>query len=88
MCNRAWLVNFIELQEYMKQETFSLRGQEYIQLDQLMKLLGWVESGAMAHEVIDQGMVKVDGETELRRRRKLREGMVVEFENYRIKIEL
>ncbi|HPB02081.1 MAG TPA: RNA-binding S4 domain-containing protein [Bacteroidales bacterium] len=59
-----------------------------MQLDQLMKLLGWVESGAMAHEVIDQGLVKVDGETELRRRRKLREGMIVEFINYRIKIEL
>ncbi|HBG70156.1 MAG: hypothetical protein A2W93_10490 [Bacteroidetes bacterium GWF2_43_63] len=72
----------------MKQETFSLRGQEYIQLDQLMKLLGWVESGSVAHEVIDEGMVKVDGETELRRRRKLREGMIVEFENYQIKIEL
>jgi len=72
----------------MKQETFSLRGQEYIQLDQLMKLLGWVESGAVAHEVIDQGLVKVDNETELRRRRKLREGMIVEFDRYRIKIEL
>lgn len=72
----------------MKQETFSLRGQEYIQLDQLMKLLGWVESGSVAHEVIDEGMVKVDNETELRRRRKLREGMIVKFEIYQIKIEL
>lgn len=72
----------------MKQETFSLRGQEYIQLDQLMKLLGWVESGAMAHEVIDQGLVKVDGETELRRRRKLREGARILFDGYQIKIEL
>ena len=72
----------------MKQETFSLRGQEYIQLDQLMKLLGWVESGAMAHEVIDQGLVKVDGETELRRRRKLREGARVQFERLQITIEL
>mgnify|MGYP003740808367 CR=1 FL=1 len=70
----------------MKQETFSLRGQEYIQLDQLMKLLGWVESGAMAHEVIDEGLVKVDGEAELRRRRKLRPGAVIQFENFEIKI--
>ena len=70
----------------MKQKTFSLHGQEYIQLDQLMKLLGWVESGAMAHEVIDQGLVKVDGETELRRRRKLRAKMKVVFEKYEILI--
>jgi len=72
----------------MKQETFSLRGQEYIQLDQLMKLLGWVESGAMAHEVIDQGLVKVDGETELRRRRKLRDGAQVQFDQNNINITL
>ncbi|KAF5034859.1 putative protein YbcJ [anaerobic digester metagenome] len=72
----------------MKQETFSLRGQEYIQLDQLMKLLGWVESGAMAHEVIDEGMVKVDGETELRRRRKLRPGAVIQFDEFEMKIVL
>ena len=70
----------------MKQEAFPLRGQEYIQLDQLMKLLGWVESGAMAHKVIDEGLVKVDGETELRRRRKLRNGMIVEYEKFWIKI--
>lgn len=72
----------------MKQETFSLRGQEYIQLDQLMKLLGWVESGAVAHEVIDAGLVKVDGETELRRRRKLRAGAIIKFDKFEIKVVL
>jgi len=72
----------------MKQETFSLRGQEYIQLDQLMKLLGWVESGAMAHEVIDEGLVQVDGETELRRRRKLRPGAIIQLGNFKIEIVL
>jgi len=53
-----------------------------------MKLLGWVESGAMAHEVIDEGLVKVDGETELRRRRKLRPGAIVQFETFEIEIIL
>lgn len=72
----------------MKPETFSLRGQEYIQLDQLMKLLGWVGSGGEAHETIDEGLVKVDGETELRRRRKLRVGMLVQFDRFEITIEI
>lgn len=70
----------------MKAKTFSLKGQDYIQLDQLMKLLAWVDSGSMAHECIDAGMVKVDDEVELRRRRKLRPGMKVSFENHFIEI--
>lgn len=72
----------------MKSETFSLRGQEYIQLDQLMKLLGWVGSGGEAHDVIDEGFVKVDGETELRRRRKLRAGNKVAFDEFLLVIEI
>jgi ribosome-associated protein len=52
----------------------------YIQLNQALKLLGWVESGAMANEVIDQGMVEVNQQQELRRRNKLYPGMVIQFE--------
>ena len=32
----------------------------FIQLNQALKLMGWVESGAMANEVIDQGLVFVN----------------------------
>lgn len=52
----------------------------YIQLNQALKLLGWVESGAMANEVIDQGMVEVNQQQEFRRRNKLYPGMVIQFE--------
>ncbi len=52
----------------------------YIQLNQALKLLGWVESGSMANEVIDQGMVLVNQVQEFRRRNKLYPGMVIEFE--------
>ena len=45
-----------------------------------------VESGAMAKEVIDEGLVTVDGEVESRYRRKLYDGMVVEFEGNQIKV--
>ena len=71
----------------MKQTKFSLNGQDFIQLDKLIKLLGLAESGAQAHQLIDSGLVKVDGETEIRRRRKLRDGMFVEYGLYRIQID-
>ncbi len=59
---------------------------EFINLSQLLKALNLVESGAMAKEVIDEGLVKVDGETESRYRRKLYDGMIVEFEDNKIKV--
>ena len=68
-------------------EEFRIREKdEFINLSQLLKALNLVESGAMAKEVIDEGLVKVDGEVESRYRRKLYDGMVVEFENNVIKI--
>ena len=45
-----------------------------------------VESGAMAKEVIDEGLVKVDGEIESRYRRKLYDGMIVIFNEKQIKV--
>ena len=55
-------------------------GEDYINLTQLLKALNLVSSGAEAKEVIDEGLVKVDGVVESRYRRKLYDGMVVEFE--------
>lgn len=52
----------------------------FIQLNQALKLMGWVESGAMANEVIDQGLVYVNHVQEYRRRNKLYPGMVIAFE--------
>lgn len=59
---------------------------EFINLSQLLKAVNLVESGAMAKEVIDQGLVKVDGVVESRYRRKLYDGMVVEFEGNEIRV--
>ena len=68
-------------------ETLKLRDKdEFINLSQLLKAMNLVESGAMAKEVIDEGLVKVDGETEFRYRRKLYDGMVVEFNEEQIQV--
>jgi len=51
---------------------FSLQGHEYIQLDNLLKITGISQSGGQARTLIASKQVKVDGEIELRKRRKLR----------------
>lgn len=58
----------------------------YIQLNQALKLLGWVESGSMANDVITEGMVVVDGVQEFRKRNKLYPGAVIEFEGNQAKV--
>ena len=67
-------------------ETIYLRD-EFIKLGQALKAAGVVDSGVEAKEVIVEGLVFVNGETETRRGRKLYEGDVVSFENQTIKIE-
>ena len=59
---------------------------DYINLSQLLKAMNLVESGSMAKEVIDEGLVKVDGETESRYRRKLYDGMIVEYNGKQIQV--
>ena len=65
---------------------FHLEHQEYIELNRLLKLLGWVESGGQANMFITEGQVIVNGETELRKRKKLRENDVVLFMKQEVKI--
>lgn len=52
---------------------------DYIQLDQFLKLMNVVSSGGEAKHLIKQGNVRVNGESETRRGRKLRAGDLVEY---------
>ena len=52
---------------------------EFIKLGQAMKLAGMVYNGAEAKELIQGGDVQVNGQTELRRGRKLVPGDVFTF---------
>lgn len=60
---------------------------EYIKLGQAIKAAGLVESGVDAKIVITEGEVKVNGNTEIQRGKKLYDGDVVEFNGNTIKIE-
>ena len=68
-------------------ESFKLRaGEDFIRLGQVLKAAGFVESGAEAKEVIQEGQVCVNGETETRRGRKLYPGDIASCEGREIKI--
>jgi ribosome-associated protein len=64
---------------------FVLRG-DHITLDALLKATGLAASGGNAKALIAAGEVFVDGQAELRRGRKLREGQVVTFGSQRIQV--
>ena len=60
---------------------------EYIKLGQALKAAGLVESGLEAKIVIQDGLVKVNGEIDTRRGKKLYSGDKIEFEDETIFIE-
>ena len=59
---------------------------EFIKLGQALKAAGLVGSGVDAKLVIQGGLVKVNGETEVQRGKKLYDGDVVTFEGETIHI--
>lgn len=69
----------------MQMETIKLRD-EYIKLGQALKAAGFVPSGLDAKIVIQEGLVRVNGEVEYQRGKKLRSGDIVEFEGEQIQI--
>ena len=60
---------------------------EFIKLGQALKLANLVASGVDAKFVVQDGLVKVNGQVEMQRGKKLVDGDIVEFEGYTIKIE-
>lgn len=59
---------------------------EFIKLGQLLKAASLVGSGVDAKFVIQDGLVKVDGEVDTRRGRKIYEGMIVEYDGEQVKV--
>lgn len=59
------------------EENFKIKG-EYIELIQLLKVMGIADTGGQAKMMVEDGLVKVNGKTEDRKRAKLRKGDRVE----------
>lgn len=66
-------------------ELITLRD-EYIKLGQALKVTGAVGSGVDAKLVIQDGLVKVNGEVEYQRGKKLYDGDIVEYQDEMIKV--
>ncbi len=60
---------------------------EYIKLGQALKAAGFVSSGVEAKLVIQDGLVKVNNQTQCQRGKKLYDGDVVEYKENYIQIE-
>ena len=69
-------------------KTVKLRAEDdFIKLGQALKKAGMEDSGVDAKYDIQNGLVKVNRETDTRRGRKLVDGDVVEYNGEQVKIE-
>lgn len=61
--------------------------EDFIKLGQALKAAGLVDSGVEAKIVINDGLVKVNGQVDERRGRKLVSGDIVEYKGEKIQIK-
>jgi ribosome-associated protein len=65
---------------------FQLEGEEYIELQNLLKISGLCPTGGNAKIAITGGDVLVDGVSETRRSKKIRSGQIVSFDGHEIRV--
>jgi ribosome-associated protein len=59
---------------------------EFVELNQLLKLVGLCDSGGAGKVIVASGKVKVDGKQELRKTAKIRPGQTVVLGDVSIKV--
>jgi ribosome-associated protein len=64
---------------------FQLKG-EFVEINQLLKLTGLCDSGGAGKHLVAEGMVSVDGQTELRKTAKIRAGHLVTLGDIEIRV--
>ncbi|HEV2610664.1 MAG TPA: RNA-binding S4 domain-containing protein [Noviherbaspirillum sp.] len=69
----------------MQRIEFALDG-EYVELNQLLKLVGICDSGGAGKMLVASGQVSVDGRQELRKTCKIRAGQMVTLGDVRIDV--
>lgn len=70
----------------MQKVSFELNG-EFVELNQLLKLVGLCDSGGAGKQIVASGDVKVDGKQELRKTAKIRAGQQVSVGDIKITVE-
>ena len=69
----------------MQTVSFDLNG-DFVELNQLLKLVGLCDSGGAGKAIVASGAVAVDGKTELRKTCKIRAGQTVSLGEVRIRV--
>nr|WP_314859975.1 RNA-binding S4 domain-containing protein [uncultured Undibacterium sp.] len=70
----------------MQEISFTVDG-EYVELNQLLKLVGVCDSGGAGKVIVASGAVRVDGKQELRKTAKIRPGQKVQLADVCIKVQ-
>jgi len=71
----------------MEKDIFILRpNDDFIELIKLLKLKDIAQSGGHAKLMVEEGLVKVNGTVEFRKRNKLRAGDLIELDGIAIEI--
>lgn len=60
---------------------------EFVEVNQLLKLVGLVDSGGAGKNMVASGVVSVDGKQELRKTAKIRSGQTVSVGDLRISVQ-
>jgi len=60
---------------------------EFVEVNQLLKLVGLVDSGGAGKNMVASGVVSVDGRQELRKTAKIRSGQTVSIGDLRITVQ-
>lgn len=68
-------------------EIFHLNQHPHVELCDLLKLLGWSDSGASAKQLIANGDVSVNDQIETRKRCKIAAGQVVRFADQAVTVQ-
>ena len=70
----------------MQQIDFDL-DHDFVELNQLLKLVGLVDSGGAGKNMVASGAVSVDGKQELRKTAKIRSGQTVSVGDLQIRVQ-
>lgn len=70
----------------MSPTPFALNGKDHIKLCDLLAVANLCPSAGVAKNIIATGVVKVDGQVELRKRAKILKGQVVEYDGKQLTI--
>jgi len=68
----------------MQRIEFPLDGHDFVELHQLLKLVGVVDSGGAGKHLVASGAVEVDGAVELRKTCKIHAGQVARVDDIEI----